>query len=61
MERGRNMRFHVGLNLQFWEYVINITLYLINRGPSSSLVGGISEEEWMGKKGKLLIPKDFWL
>jgi hypothetical protein len=36
--------------LHFWEDVIDIVVYLINRGPSSSLDGGIPEEAWTGKK-----------
>ena len=49
MERTRSMRFHAGLPLQFWAYVVD-TVYLINRGPSSALDGGIPEEAWTGKK-----------
>ena len=36
--------------LQFWAYVIDIVVYLINIGPSSSLDGGIPKEAWIGKK-----------
>jgi transposase InsO family protein len=50
MERARSMRLHAGFPLQFWEDVIDIVVYLINRGPSSSLDGGILEEAWTGKK-----------
>jgi hypothetical protein len=39
MERARSMRLHVGFPLQFWEDVLDIVVYLINRGPSSSLDG----------------------
>ena len=35
--------------LQFWAEVVDIAVYLINRGPSSSLDGGIPEEAWTGK------------
>jgi hypothetical protein len=49
MECARNMRFHVGFPLQFWEDVIDIFVYLINRGPSIYLDGGILEEEWTSK------------
>jgi hypothetical protein len=41
MERARSMRFYVGFPLQFWEDVVDIVFFLINRGPSSSLDGGI--------------------
>ena len=50
MERARCMRLHVGLPLQFWEDVVDIFVYLINRGPSSSFDGGIPEEAWTSKK-----------
>jgi hypothetical protein len=39
MERARSMRLHVGFSLQFWEDVVDIVIYLINIGPSSSLDG----------------------
>ena len=50
MERARSMRLHVGLPLQFWADAVDTVVYLINRGPSSSLDGIIPEEEWTGKK-----------
>jgi hypothetical protein len=50
MERARSMRLHVGLPLQFWVDDVNIVVYLINRGPSISLDGGIPEEAWTSKK-----------
>ena len=50
MERARCMRLHVGFPLQFWENVVDVVVYLINRGPSSSLDGGILEEAWTGRK-----------
>eukprot|EP00253_Pinus_taeda_P010034 PITA_10034 len=50
MERGRCMRLHAGLPLQFWADAIDTTAYLINRGPSSSLDGDIPEEAWTRKK-----------
>ena len=33
MECARCMIFHAGFPLQFWEGVINMIVYLINRGP----------------------------
>ena len=50
MERARCMRFHAGFPLQYWADVVDIFVYLINRGPSISLDGGIPEEAWTGKK-----------
>ena len=50
MERARCMRLHAGLPLQFSVDDVDIAIYLINRGPSSSLDGGIPDEAWIGKK-----------
>jgi hypothetical protein len=50
MECARSMRFHVGFHLQFWVDVVYIVVYLINRGPLSSLDGGIPKEAWTGRK-----------
>jgi hypothetical protein len=61
MERARSMRLHVGFPLQFWEDVVDIVVYLINKGPSSSLDGGIPEEAWTGKKVNYSFFEDFWL
>jgi hypothetical protein len=41
MECARNMRLHVGFPLQFEEDDVDIVVYLINKGPSSSLDGVI--------------------
>ena len=61
MECVRSMRLHAGLPLHFWIDVVNIAVYLINRGPSTPLDGGIPKETWTGKKGKLFIFENFWL
>ena len=58
MECARCMRLHVGFPLQFWADAENTDVYLINRGPSSALDGGIPEEAWTGK---ILISENFWL
>ncbi|KAH9292702.1 hypothetical protein KI387_042112, partial [Taxus chinensis] len=50
MERAMSMRLHAGLPLSFWAEAVSTTVYLINRGPSSALDGGILEEAWYGKK-----------
>ena len=52
MECARCMRLHAWLPLQFWADVVNIVFYLIIRGPSSTLDGGIPEEAWTGKQVK---------
>ena len=50
MENSRCLRLHAGFPLQFWADAIDTAVYLINRGPSSSLDGGVPEETWTGKK-----------
>ena len=50
MERARCMRLHAGLPLQCWADVVDTVVYLISRGPSSALDGGIPKEAWTGKK-----------
>jgi hypothetical protein len=50
MECARTMRLHVGFPLQLWAYVVDTNVYLISKGPSSSLDGGIQEDSWIGKK-----------
>jgi hypothetical protein len=52
VERARSMILHVGFPLHFWEYVGDTIFYLIKKGPSISLDGGIPEEAWIGKKVK---------
>lgn len=49
MERARCMILHVGFYLQFWVDVIDNIIYLINKGSSSALDGGIPEEARIGK------------
>ena len=44
------MRLHAGLGLHFWVDAVDTVVYLINKGPSSYLDGGILEEAWTGKK-----------
>ena len=53
MECARCMGLHVGLPLQFWANAVDTAIYLINRGPSISLDGGMPEEAWTGKKLRL--------
>ena len=50
MECARCMILHAGLPLQFWTNAVDIVVYLIKRGPSSSLDGGIQKDVWIGKK-----------
>jgi hypothetical protein len=59
MEHARSMRLHVGFPLQFLEDVVNTFIYLINRGPSSYLDGGIPEQAWKGKKVNYSLLKTF--
>ena len=46
MERVRSMKLHVGFPLHTWVEVVNTTIYLINRGPSTPLGCGIPKEAW---------------
>ena len=50
---------NAGFPLQFWADVVDTVVYLINRGPSSSLDGGIPEEAWIGKKVNYSFLKTF--
>ena len=59
MDHARCMRLHAGLPLQFWDDVVNTAFYLINRGPSSALDGGIPEEAWIGKQVKYAFLRTF--
>ena len=59
MERARCMRFHVGFPLQFWADAVNNVVYLLNRGPSSALDGGILEDAWIGKQVKYSFLRTF--
>ena len=53
------MRLYARLPLQFWADVVDTVVYLINRGPSSSLDGGVPEEAWIGKKVNYSFLKPF--
>ena len=59
MERARSMRLHAGLPLHFWADAVHTAVYLINRGPSTPLDGGIPEEAWTGKKVNYSFLKTF--
>ena len=50
MEHARCMKFHAGLPLPFWVDVVDTIVYLINKGPSSSLDDGVQEDAWTSKK-----------
>jgi hypothetical protein len=59
MERARSMRLHVGFPLQFLEDVVDTIVYLIHRGPSIYLYGGIPEEAWTCKRVNYSFLKTF--
>jgi hypothetical protein len=59
MECARSMRLHAGFPLQLWVDVVDTIVYLINKGPSSSLDGIIPKEEWTGKKVNYSFLKTF--
>jgi len=44
MEHARSMRLQAALPVHKWAEAVNTTIYLINRGPSTSLGCGILEE-----------------
>eukprot|EP00253_Pinus_taeda_P009575 PITA_09575 len=43
----------VGLGQEFWEKVVDIACYLVNRSPSSALEDKTPQEVWSGKKHSL--------
>ena len=49
MECSRCMILRAGFPLQFWADVVDIVVYLIKRGTSNDLDGGIPKEEWTDK------------
>ena len=59
MELARSMRLHAGLPLHMWAEIVNNVVYLINRGPSTTLHCGIPEEAWTGKKVSYSFLKTF--
>ena len=59
MEHARSMRLHVGLPLHMWVEVVNTTIYLINRDPSTPLGCGIPKEAWTSKKVSYSFLKTF--
>jgi hypothetical protein len=59
MDHARSMRLHAGFPLQFREDIVDIVIYLIKKGPSRYLDGGIPEEAWTGKKVNYCFLKTF--
>ena len=59
MEHARSIRFNVGFPLHLWADVVDNVVYLIKRGPSSSLDGRIPEEEWTEKNVNYSFLKTF--
>ena len=50
LKGAKSMQIYVGLSKQFWAYVVNMKVYLINRRPSMLLNCGILNEAWTGKE-----------
>jgi hypothetical protein len=59
MEHARSIRLHAVFPLKFWVDVVDIDVYLINKGCSSSLDGGILEDAWTGKMVNYSFLKNF--
>jgi hypothetical protein len=53
MEKARRILSGVSLAQEFWEEVVDIAKYLVNRSPSSTLVNSTSHEVSFGKKPSL--------
>lgn len=49
IEYTRSMRLHVELPKMFWVEAVNITTYMIYKGPSTLLNYKTQEEVWSGK------------
>eukprot|EP00253_Pinus_taeda_P004835 PITA_04835 len=50
MEKMQSMLSNSSLEKNFWVEPVRTACYLINRSPTTALVGGIPEEVWTGKK-----------
>jgi hypothetical protein len=49
----------VGLGKEFWEEVVCIACYMVNKSPSSTLDDKTPQEVWIGKKPSLTHIKVF--
>ena len=51
MEKVRSMlQSNYGLEKHFWVEAVNISFYMINRSPTTTLDGVIPEEVWTNRK-----------
>ena len=50
MEKARSMLSGAGLEQRFWAEAVATACYLVNRSPTSALVGKTPMEVWSGKK-----------
>jgi len=50
MEKARSMLSGASLEQKFWAEVVATTCYLVNRSPTSALVGKTPMEVWSGRK-----------
>eukprot|EP00253_Pinus_taeda_P003022 PITA_03022 len=53
MEKARSMLSGAGLGQEFWADAVEISCYLVNRSPSSTLEDKTPQEVWIGKKHSL--------
>lgn len=49
MGRARSMLISANLDKYFWEKIVGIDFYFINRSPSRTLVDKTLYEMWLGK------------
>lgn len=50
MEKVMSMLSNLVLEKNFWEKIVRIACYLINRSPTIALDGNIPKEVWIGRK-----------
>jgi hypothetical protein len=50
MECAKSMIFAQGLKLEFWDEVVNTTMYIKNQCPTKAIDSKIFQETWSGRK-----------
>lgn len=49
-EKARTMMFEANLSKAYWQYAIDVAVYLKNRSPTRSVFGATPFEKWTGSK-----------